>query len=184
EMHENVQQRALYAHTVTNRTTRWHGATAEALGLVMWPDALQPTNKEMDVEFAWQPAQQQAFDKLKDLCTKSPVLLFFYPSKPVEIFCDASSNGLGAVLLQDSHPVAFSSRSLTNTETHCTKKELSCLQQTIRQGWPGVMYLVQPFWDSRSQLVVADAADGQATPQQPACCPSAAHTSSVRPPQS
>ncbi|KAF7710571.1 hypothetical protein HF521_009443, partial [Silurus meridionalis] len=39
----------------------------------------------------------------------------------------------------------------------CTKK-LS--QQTIRQGWPDhrcdVPNAVQPFWDSRSQLVVAD----------------------------
>lgn len=80
-----------------------------------------------DVEFVWQPAQQQAFDKLKDLCTKSPVLSFFDPSKPVEIFCDASSNGLGAVLLQDSHPVAFSSRSLTDTEMRYAQIEKEML---------------------------------------------------------
>lgn len=60
-----------------------------------------------DVEFAWQPAQQQAFDKLKYLCTHHPVLKFYDVSKPVEIYCDASSTGLGAVLVQDDQPVAF-----------------------------------------------------------------------------
>ncbi len=80
-----------------------------------------------DVKYVWQPAQQQAFDKLKDLCTQSPVLKFFDPSKSVEIFCDASSSGLGAVLLQDDHPVAFSSRSLTDTETRYSQIEKEML---------------------------------------------------------
>lgn len=44
------------------------------------------------------------------------MLKFFDPSKPVEIFCDASSS-LGAVLLKDDHTVAVSSRSLPDTET-------------------------------------------------------------------
>ena len=66
-----------------------------------------------DVEFAWQPA----FNKLKELCTHPPVLKYLDLTKPVEIFSDASSSGLGAVLLQDGQPVAFSSRSLTDAET-------------------------------------------------------------------
>ena len=69
-----------------------------------------------DVEFAWHPAQQQAFDELRELCTHPPVLKYFYPAKPVVIFSDASSSGIGAVLLQDDQPIAFSSRSLTDAE--------------------------------------------------------------------
>uniref|UniRef100_A0A3B1K366 Gypsy retrotransposon integrase-like protein 1 n=1 Tax=Astyanax mexicanus TaxID=7994 RepID=A0A3B1K366_ASTMX len=80
-----------------------------------------------NVEFAWQPAQQQAFDKLKDFCSRPPVLKFFDPALPVEIFCDASSYGLGAVLLQEDQPVAFSSRSLTDTESRYAQIEKEML---------------------------------------------------------
>lgn len=85
-----------------------------------------------DVEFTWHTAQQKAFARLKELCTRPPVLQFFDPSKPVEIFCDASSNGLGAVLLQNGQPVAFSSRSLTDAETSHTqiKKEMLSIVHT------------------------------------------------------
>ena len=84
-----------------------------------------------DVEFAWQPVQQQAFEKLRELCTHPPVLKYFDPAKPVVIFSDASSSGLGAVLLQDDQPVAFSSRSLTEAETryaHIEKETLSIVK--------------------------------------------------------
>ena len=80
-----------------------------------------------DVEFAWQPAQQQAFDKLKQLCTHPSLLKFYDPARPVEIFSDASSMGLGAVLLQDDQPVAFSSRSLTDAETRYAQIEKEML---------------------------------------------------------
>lgn len=68
-----------------------------------------------DVEFVWQPAQQLAFNKLKELCTHPPVLKYF---DPIIIFCDASIGALGAVLLQGDQPITFSLRSLTDTETH------------------------------------------------------------------
>lgn len=54
---------------------------------------------QRDVEFARQPVQQSTFDRLKELCTLPPVLKYFNPAKPVVIFCDASSNRRGAVLL-------------------------------------------------------------------------------------
>lgn len=77
-----------------------------------------------DVEFVWQPAHQQAFDKLKQLCTHPLLLKFYDPARPVKIFCDASSMGLGAMLLQDDLPVAFSSRSLTDVIIYNDHKPL------------------------------------------------------------
>ncbi|KAJ8377065.1 hypothetical protein SKAU_G00076480 [Synaphobranchus kaupii] len=80
-----------------------------------------------DVEFTWDPAQQQAFERLKHLCTHHPVLKYFDVTKPVEIHCDASSFGLGAVLLQDNQPVAFSSRSMNDAETRYAQIEKEML---------------------------------------------------------
>lgn len=80
-----------------------------------------------DVEFLWQPAQQIAFDKLKELCSHPQVLKYFDPAKPIMIFCDASSSGVGAVLLQDDQPTAFSSRSLTDAEMRYAQIEKGTL---------------------------------------------------------
>ena len=85
-----------------------------------------------DAEFAWQPAQQQAFRKLKDLCSDAPVLKFFDPS---EICCDASSFGLEAVLLQNDQSIAFSSRSLIDAEkryTQIKKETLSIIHASTK----------------------------------------------------
>ena len=69
---------------------------------------------KMDALFDWQPAQEEAFLKLKDQCCSKPVLKYFDVKEPVEIQCDASQHGLGAVLIQDGQHVAFFSRSLTD----------------------------------------------------------------------
>ena len=66
-----------------------------------------------DVVFDWQPAHEEAFNKLKDQCCSHPVLKYFDVNKQVKIQCDSSHHGLGAVLIQDGHPVAYSSQSLT-----------------------------------------------------------------------
>ncbi|CAC5362482.1 unnamed protein product [Mytilus coruscus] len=68
-------------------------------------------------EFIWTHEQQQAFEKLKDIITKNPVLSFCDVSKPVTVSCDASQCGLGAMLIQDNKPVAYASRSLTDAES-------------------------------------------------------------------
>ena len=36
----------------------------------------------------------------------------------LEIQCDSSQSGLGAALIQNGHPIAYSSRALTETESH------------------------------------------------------------------
>ena len=88
-----------------------------------------------EIEFQWSFEQQKAFEDIKDTLTKDegPVLKFFDVSKPVTINCDASPTGLGAVLLQDGYPVAYTSRSLTETESRYAQieKELLAVQFSL-----------------------------------------------------
>ena len=69
-----------------------------------------------DVQFTWDFEQEQCFRELKKLCSSPPVLAYYDVNKPVEIECDASKDGLGSVLLQEGHVIAYASRSLTETE--------------------------------------------------------------------
>ena len=45
----------------------------------------------------------------------------------VKLSVDASSKGLGAVLIQDDHPIAYASKSLTNTQQHYAQIEKEML---------------------------------------------------------
>ena len=56
------------------------------------------------------------FCSTKKLVTEAPGLKYFDPNRPTKISVDASSNGLGAVLLQDNHPIAYASKALTNCQ--------------------------------------------------------------------
>ena len=73
----------------------------------------------------WNPECQQAFDQLKDLCTKTPILAYTDYKKPFQLQTDASDLGLGAVLYQNDDSghqrvIAYAGCSLSNT-----KKKLS-----------------------------------------------------------
>ena len=72
------------------------------------------TKKE--VVWAWDPAQQQAFENLKKAVSSTPVLHYYNLDEDVTLQCDASQSGLGAALLQNGQPVAYASRALTPTE--------------------------------------------------------------------
>jgi len=78
-----------------------------------------------DVEFAWDKPQIDAFQKVKDIITKSPgpVLAFYEPNKDLTLQVDASKYGLGASLLQDGKPVAYASKSLTPCEVNYAQIE-------------------------------------------------------------
>ncbi len=59
---------------------------------------------------------QQAFDNVKTAIAKETVLAYPDFSKPFEIYTDASSMQLGAVITQDNRPIAFFSRKLSETQ--------------------------------------------------------------------
>uniref|UniRef100_A0A8C6S7Y3 Reverse transcriptase/retrotransposon-derived protein RNase H-like domain-containing protein n=1 Tax=Neogobius melanostomus TaxID=47308 RepID=A0A8C6S7Y3_9GOBI len=71
--------------------------------------------------WCWGEAQQKAFDTIKAELSKSPNLELYNPKAQTTVSADASSFGLGAVLLQNQEdgaikPVAFASRALSPTE--------------------------------------------------------------------
>ena len=65
------------------------------------------------VVFKWGEKQEEAFNTLKQKLTNSPILALPKFSKSFEIECDASNVGIGAVLLQEGHPIAYFSKKLS-----------------------------------------------------------------------
>ena len=61
---------------------------------------------EKDAKFEWTEARQVAFDELKKRLTTSPVLVVPDPEKRFTVYCDASREGLGCVLMQEDKVIA------------------------------------------------------------------------------
>lgn len=83
----------------------------------------------------WDQAQSQAFMKVKELVSHTPVLALYDPNRQTKVSADSSSYGLGAVLLQlgddqNWHPVCFASRSLSETESRYAQVEKEALAST------------------------------------------------------
>ena len=86
-------------------------------------------------QWVWEEPQQKAFNQIKQMLTTSPVLALFDPSLETIVSEDASSYGLGAVLLQRQpegqlKPVAYISRSMTPTEQRYAQIEKEALALT------------------------------------------------------
>ena len=82
----------------------------------------------------WGPQQESAFSQIKDELMKPTTLTLYDPSADIKISADASSFGLGAVLLQRSQddwkPVAYASHSVTQTERRYAQIEKEALAIT------------------------------------------------------
>jgi hypothetical protein len=61
------------------------------------------------VEFKWTPACQESFEMLKQKLTTAPMLVLPDVHKPFLVYCDASYNRLGCVLMEEGKVVAYSS---------------------------------------------------------------------------
>ncbi|RDX85337.1 Retrovirus-related Pol polyprotein, partial [Mucuna pruriens] len=65
------------------------------------------------VGFKWVDTQERAFQTLKERLTQAPILGLPNFSKSFELEYDASSIGIGVVLLQEEHPIAYFSKKKT-----------------------------------------------------------------------
>jgi hypothetical protein len=66
--------------------------------------------------FEWTPRHEASFQELKKRLTMTPVLTMPNIEKPFLIYYNASGKGLGYVLMQDDHVVAYASRQLRKHE--------------------------------------------------------------------
>lgn len=85
-----------------------------------------------DQDWIWGPHQEEAFTSIKN--ELSTVLALYDPNWETKISADASSYGLGAVLLQkiegEWRPIAYASRSMSETERRNAQIEKEALAST------------------------------------------------------
>ncbi|WVZ80969.1 hypothetical protein U9M48_028402 [Paspalum notatum var. saurae] len=95
---------------------------------------------EKGVPFNWTKERQAAFDELKKRLTTTPVLTLPDLTKSFTVYCDASKEGLGCVLMQEGKVIAYASRQLrkheVNYPTH--DPELAFVVHARRSG--GIIY--------------------------------------------
>ena len=100
----------------------------------------------------WTPDCASALQEIQDILSRKPVLLLPGLDLPFVLQTDASSTGLGAVLLQEFedslHPVCFASRKLLDREKRYSTIERECLaivwavHKFVRFLW-GVRFVLQ-----------------------------------------
>jgi hypothetical protein len=80
-----------------------------------------------DTTFRWNATEQQAFDHLKQKMLAAPVPALPNFAVPFTIETDASKRGVGAVLMQSGHPVAYLSKALGPVAHTPSTYEKECL---------------------------------------------------------
>jgi len=85
-----------------------------------------------DTKFQFGPNENNAFESLKNILSSEPVLAIYSPQLPTELHCDASSVGVGAILLQKQsngtlRPVSYFNHRTTGAESKYHSFELECL---------------------------------------------------------
>ncbi len=83
----------------------------------------------------WESIHQQAFDDVKATFAKEVVLAHPDFTKLFEIYTDASTTQLGAVITQGNRPIAFFSRKLSEAQSKysVTKIELLAIVETLKE---------------------------------------------------
>jgi hypothetical protein len=79
---------------------------------------------EKGKEFKWDEKCQDSFDQLKKRLMSPPVLIMPDLQKGFDIYCDACGQGLGCVLMQEGHVIAYASRELRKQESNYPTHDL------------------------------------------------------------
>ena len=138
------------------RFIKGYAKIAKPLNDLLEGEASKLKNEELEL----MPEALQAFKDLKKKCMMAPVLVFADFKKPFWLETDASGEGLGAILLQESddgqyHPVAYASRELKGGEPkyHSSKLEFLALKWAVTEQFREYLQY-QPFivWTDNNLL--------------------------------
>ena len=101
----------------------------------------QNEKKTKKLPWEWDPFHHQAFDNVKATIAKDVVLAYPDFTKSFEIYTNAPTMQLGAVITQDNMPIVFFSRKLSKTQTKysVTRIKLLAIVETL-QEFQGVMW--------------------------------------------
>lgn len=85
-----------------------------------------------EAKWEWGAPKQQSFSNVKDLLILADFLAHFDPHRPLAPECDASRDGIGALLSHDVgsgvlRPITFRSRLLTEAENNYSQREREAL---------------------------------------------------------
>jgi ribonuclease HI len=75
-------------------------------------------------KFIWTDACEASFQELKQRLVSAPVLCLPDIQKDFQVYCDASRQGLGSVLMQDGRVVSYASRQLKHHERNYPTHDL------------------------------------------------------------
>ncbi|WVZ52213.1 hypothetical protein U9M48_003295 [Paspalum notatum var. saurae] len=73
----------------------------------------------------------KAFDELKKRLTTAPILVLPDPAKKFTVYCDASKEGLGCVLMQEGKVIAYASRQLRKHEVNYPTHDLELASTVV-----------------------------------------------------
>ena len=96
------------------------GATEGFFRIANPINSLQKKGKKFD----WNYKCEKSFKKLKTLLTSAPILRIDDPNKDFVVCTDACNDGLGRVLTQEEHVIAYESRKLKIHEKNYTTYDL------------------------------------------------------------
>ena len=95
----------------------------------------------------WNDEYQEAFKKLKQFCSQTPILAYANYKKPFKLNTDASENGLGAVLYQNQddgtyHVIAYASQTLSKSKKNydAHKLEFLALKWSVTERFHEYLY--------------------------------------------
>ncbi|KAI3510702.1 hypothetical protein L1887_17835 [Cichorium endivia] len=82
------------------------------------------TLTQKDKKFVWEDQQETAFQRLKQMLCQAPILSLPEGINDFVVYCDASHQGLGCVLMQREKVIAYASRQLKPHENNYTTHDL------------------------------------------------------------
>ena len=108
--------------------------------------------------FQWSAAADLAFQQLKQALTNTPTLALPDFTKPFVVETDASSTGVGAVLSQQGHPIAYFSKLLSTKLSRASAyvRELYAITQAVarwRHYLLGQRFLIRTDHQSLRELM-------------------------------